>query len=320
MLKRTIELSRQPAHLCTQHEQLLILLKDQDKSDAPISHRIPFEDIGLLLLDERDTTLTHSVLVKLAENDAALVVCGRDHLPTGLYLPLSSNTQILHRLDAQLSASKPTKKRLWAQIVAAKIRAQGANLQLPARGKLLAIARRVRSGDPDNSEAHAAQVYWPALFAGLLDVQHPFRRCPGDRSAPPPNNLLDYAYAVLRASIARALIIAGLLPALGIKHAHRANAFALADDLIEPLRPLADARVRSLAADRRLALDQPTKAELLLLLTSSAVAAETEGPLQVVLSRYVASFLNCLTGESDRLAIPRPSLGVKPDGPEDDDP
>jgi CRISPR-associated protein Cas1 len=282
------------------------------------------------MVDERDTTYSHSVLVKIAEYGGALVICGRDHHPVGMYAPMATNTELLSRLDAQLSISKPMRKRLWAAIVTAKVRAQSANLDHApeVRSALLSMSRRVRSGDPDNIEAQAARAYWPAFFDDLPTLRPPFRRRAGDLAAEPPNNLLDYGYACIRASVARALVSAGLLPALGVKHHHRANAFCLADDLVEPLRPIVDARVRTLAAARRLDLDQPTKAALLDLLTATVQCGERSGPLQVAVGHYVASFVSALVDGQGQLAIPTAidpgaraasSATTPPEGAEDDD-
>jgi CRISP-associated protein Cas1 len=270
------------------------------------------------MVDERDTTYSHMALVKLAEHGGALVVCGRDHMPCGIYAAISGNTALLERLDAQLRMSKPTGKRLWAQIVTAKIRAQAGCLDHApaARAHLWNLSREVRSGDPENLEGQAARVYWGALFAG---VQSGFRRVPGDLSADPPNNLLDYGYAVLRAALARALVSAGLLPALGIKHISRGNYFCLADDLIEPIRPVIDRRARALATAGRLSLDQPTKAELLLTLTATVELEGEQGPLEVAIPRYVASFVRCITGEAARLEVPRILPNETPPAASDDE-
>lgn len=312
MIKRTVEISREPCHLAVRDEQLLILRREEEPRRLPahppnLAGSIPLEDLGVLMVDERETTYSHTALSKLAEYGGALVICGRDHHPVGMYVPLSTNTVLLSRLATQLAATRPTQKRLWSTIVAAKIRAQAANLDhAPAvQSRLLAMARRVRSGDPDNTEAHAARLYWPAMFDDLPTLTRPFRRRPGDRAASPPNNLLDYGYAAIRAAIARSLVSAGFLPALGLHHHHRANAFSLADDLVEPLRPIVDASVRDLAAQRRLALDQPTKAELLVLLTATLRTGDQTGPLLVAVTRYVASFARVLAGEEDRLEIPQ---------------
>lgn len=330
MIRRTVEISREPAHLATRDEQLLILRRDREPQRLParpdnLAGTVPMEDLGVLVVDERDTTYSHAALVKMAEHGAALVVCGRDHQPCGLYLPLSTNTQLLDRLDAQLSASRPTLKRLWQAIVIAKIRAQADNLghDEAARTRLLALSRRVRSGDPDNLEATAAQRYWPSVFADIPRLTHPFRRRPGQRDAAPPNNLLDYGYAAMRAAVARAIISAGLLPALGIKHRRRDNPFCLADDLVEPLRPMIDWKVRSLCQKGQLGLDQPTKAELLLTLSAPVRIGDAVGPASVAIIRYIASFARVLAGEAEELDLPAPWYGRPQDGPlteTDDDP
>lgn len=315
MIKRTIEISREPAHLAVRDGQLLILRKEDSATRLPsrpenLAGSIPCEDIGVVMVDSRDTTYSHWALAELAEHGAAVVVCGRDHHPTGLYLPISSNTQLLSRLDAQLNASKPTKKRLWATIVAAKVKAQAAALPPGpkfdlCRQKLGRLASSIRSGDPDNIEAQAAAVYWPVLFSACIEVAQPFRRCAGERNAPPPNNLLDYGYAALRAGVARAIVSAGLLPALGIMHRGRANPFCLADDLMEPLRPLVDRRVQWLTEKGELELVQSTKAELLDVLTEEVLCGDLKGPLMVTMTRYIAGFVRVLNGEAKTLSVPR---------------
>jgi CRISPR-associated protein Cas1 len=326
MIKRTVEISREAMHLSVRDEQLLLLRKEEEEQ-APRRHparpanlaaSIPCEDLGVLVVDSRETTYSHHALTKLAEHGAALVVCGRDHHPVGMYLPISVNTQLLARLDAQLSASRPTLKRLWAMIVSAKIRAQAVALPpfegaAPIRTRLLHMARRVRSGDPENVEAQAAGVYWPELFRACPAVRQPFRRRPGDPTAEPPNNLLDYGYAAVRAAVARALVSAGLLPALGIRHRGRSNPFCLADDLMEPLRPLVDRRVRHLAERGEVGLDRTTKTELLSVLTEEIVVGPFRGPLLVSTTRYVSSLVESLDmADPGRLMTPCP-LGGTPE-------
>lgn len=314
MIKRTIEISREPAHVAVRDRQLLILRKTDPPARLParpenLAGSIPCEDIGVIMADSRGTTYSHSALAHLAEHGAALVVCGRDHHPAGMFLPISSNTQLLSRLDAQINASKPTRKRAWAAIVAAKVRAQAAALPPRAemdscRTRLTRLAREVKSGDPTNIEAQAASAYWPVVFSLCDPVAQPFRRRAGERGAAPPNNLLDYGYAALRAAVARAIVSAGLLPALGIQHRGRSNPFCLADDLMEPLRPLVDRRARWLAERGELVLDQPTKAELLGVLTEEVGFAGLRGPLLVSVTRYVAGFVRVLTGDAERLETP----------------
>ena len=291
MIKRTIEISREPAHLTVRLGQLIL------ERDGQTVGSIPCEDIGMILVDHAGTTYTHAALEQLAAVDAVVVVCGRDHLPAGILLPLADHHQVVWRVRDQIALTKPLRKQLWKQIIQAKIRAQADNLSPgTARTKLLALARDVRAGDPANAEAQAAKAYWSDFFQGIA-----FRR---ERYGDGPNPLLNYGYAILRAAIARAIVAAGLLPALGIHHTNRSNAFCLADDLIEPLRPLVDRRVKELLDEGRTDLDQPTKAALLELLTWEVGFGEQTGPLMVNLHRYVASLAQCYAGESKELEFP----------------
>jgi CRISPR-associated protein Cas1 len=306
VIKRTIEISQQPVHLTVRNDQLLVQARDGERA---LLSSVPCEAVGLLLVEQVGTTYTHAALIALLRHDAAVVVCGRDHLPAGLLLPIGEHSQVVWRIHDQIAAKRPLRKRLWTQIVQAKIRAQAANL-LPgtvSRSRLLALARRVRSGDPGNIEALAARAYWPAWRDGLSVASQgragavEFRR---DPDGPPPNNLLNYGYAVMRAAVARALVAAGLLPALGIRHHQRGNAFCLADDLVEPLRPIIDARVAELVRAGESDLRPSAKRGLLELLTLDVRTGDQTGPLMVALHRYVASLVKCFEGAADRLDIP----------------
>ncbi len=300
MIKRTIEISQQSVHLSVRLDQLLLQPHDAPECE---SRSIPCEDIGVLLVDHGRTTYSHHALATLVENDAVVIVCGHDHHPVGILLPLADHTQVVWRINDQLQVSKPTKKQLWKQIVQAKIRAQAANLppNSPAFTRLQRLARGVKSGDTEHAESQAARLYWSVWLPEGI----PFRR-DQERTAGPPNNMLNYGYSVLRAAIARALVAAGLLPMLGIHHSNRGNAFCLADDLLEPLRPIVDRRVRQLFIDcRRTELDRPTKAGLLELLTQNVETDGDTGPLFVAVHRYVASLVKCFQGESEKLSIPK---------------
>lgn len=301
MIKRTLEISREPAHLAVRNRQLLL-----QRGGETIAS-LPCEDLGFVAVDHPQTTYTHAALATLLETGAVLLLCGRDHLPAGLLLPLSEHHQVVWRLQAQIDAPLPLKKRLWQQLVRGKILAQAANLdpQGKAARQLRNLARTVRSGDPANCEAQAARIYWANwLLQGPPDDDSlPFRR---DPDQPGINALLNYGYAVLRAALARALVSGGLHPAIGVHHSHRANAFCLADDLIEPLRPLVDARARTLALAGQVELTQPVKAELLDLLTLEVRTGDFCGPLMVALHRYVASFVRILERQAQRLDIPIP--------------
>jgi CRISPR-associated protein Cas1 len=298
VIKRTLEISREPAHLSVRDDQLVL------KRDGQIVGQVPCEDIGVVLVDHPQTTYTHGALAKLAESDAAVVICGRDHLPAAILLPMVDHSQVVWRLDAQLGVSRPLRKQLWRQLVVAKIVAQARNLspELPAYRKMLALAREVRSGDPTNIEAQAARVYWGNWLWALAEEETPeFRR---DPDLPGLNSFLNYGYAVVRAAIARAIVAAGLLPSLGLHHRNRSNAFCLADDLIEPLRPLVDDRVRELHRQGYEELNQPAKAALLEILADRVQFGDEVGPLMVELHRYVASLVRCFTGDERELQIP----------------
>jgi CRISPR-associated protein Cas1 len=306
VIKRTIEISQQPAHLAVRNDQLLLQRGGLTVGQAPC------EDLGVVVVDHPQTTYTHHALVTLAASGACVVLCGRDHLPAALVLPLPDHTEVVWRLGDQIAAKRPLCKRLWQQVVAAKVRAQARNLdpRLPARRKLMALAREVKSGDPANIEAQAARVYWQNWLATpdaeTLD-REPFRRDPNGAGL---NSFLNYGYAILRAALGRAIVAAGLQPSLGLHHRSRSNAFCLADDLMEPFRPLVDDRVREMRRQGYETLDQPAKAELLGLLTTTmglrSSAGPQTGPLMVMLHRTVASLVRCYAGEARRLEFPVP--------------
>lgn len=292
MIKQTIEISREPAYLSVKLDQLLI------RRGEETVRQFPCEDIGVVVVDHPQTTYSHSALASLAESDAALVVCGRNHLPVAVLLPLADHSQVVWRFHDQLRASKPIRKQIWKQLIQAKIRAQAGNLAgvAPARSKLLDLAKSVRSGDPANVEAQAAKVYW-----GNWLPEEAFRR---DHDGDGLNALLNYGYAIVRAALARAIVAAGMHPALGLKHKNRSNAFCLADDLIEPLRPLVDDQARELFRQGYRELDQEAKAGLLKLLAQDVRFAGETGPFMVSLHRYVASLGRCLRGETRQLEVP----------------
>jgi CRISPR-associated protein Cas1 len=196
--------------------------------------RVPLDDIAAVIMHAHGVTWTTSLIAALAERGAPVVLCGTNHAPVAVCLPVEGHHAQNARLRAQWDAGKPLCKQLWKQVVVAKIRWQGAVLSAFDReaGAFEALARRVGSGDPDNVEAQAARRYWPLLMGA------DFRR---DREAGGANAMLNYGYAILRSLAARAVVAAGLHPSIGIHHANRANAFALADDLMEPFRPLVDA-------------------------------------------------------------------------------
>ena len=264
--------------------------------------RVPLDDITALILSGPQVTLSKRVIVELAERKAVIVSCGRNWLPVSLTLPLGAHFQLAGILHDQIKASGPLKKRLWQHIVRTKIDHQAAILtrHWPDHAKLTELAtlsKRVKSGDPDNMEAQAARHYWRALMGET------FRR---DRFAKDGNVYLNYGYTVLRAATARAVCAAGLHPALGLHHGSRVNDFALADDLMEPFRPLVDSVALDLMTkDKDIELTPERKRELAKLLQLDLITDAGASPLANCLGSLARSVANSLTYKSDQLAIAR---------------
>lgn len=302
MLKRNIEISREAAHLAVQHRQLLL------KRDGQVVGSFPAEDLGVVVVDHPQSTYTHGALVELTQQDAVLVICGSNHLPCGLLLPMSDHTQVVTRLRQQIELKLPVKKRLWQQLVQAKILAQARNLQprSTTATQLRHYARAVRSNDADNREGVAARAYWSAWLMEAPEAAADLAGFRRDPDATGLNAMLNYGYAIVRAAIARAITSAGLHPALGLHHSNRSNAFCLADDLIEPLRPMVDETVRERAFAGERELTQHVKAELLNVLTEEVTTGDSSGPLSVALHRYVGSLVAVIEEDADALTIPVP--------------
>lgn len=295
MIRKTLELSTPGTRLSVSHRQLVI-----DRPDQPRVTR-SIEDLGVVIVDDVRATYTQSVFLELLDAGATVLVSGRDHLPVGMMLPLDAHHVQTERHRAQVAASEPTKKRVWQALIRAKIIQQAAVLAhfTGAHGGLAPMAQRVRSGDPDNLEAQAAQRYWPRLFGSA------FRR---NRSAGGVNALLNYGYAVVRAAIARAVVAAGLIPSLGVHHRNRGNPFCLADDLFEPYRPYVDWRVKLLAGDGETLVPEisqgGTRAALLSLLNETVRVTERHMPLLLALQTSAASLCRALTGGELHLSLP----------------
>jgi CRISPR-associated protein Cas1 len=310
LIKRIVEISQARTHLSVRYGQLIIKSFDsaqdrpfdiaQNGREGEQISSIPCEDIGILLVDHRGTTYTHSVFTELLTNGAAVVLCGGDHQPTGMLLPIESNTLQTERFRQQIEAKEPVKKRLWKQIVRAKIKHQAklAGKDSDIYKSLMVLRDRVRSGDPDNIEAQASRKFWPVY---LQDEK--FKR---DIDGPAPNNMLNYGYMVMRAAVARALCSAGLLPSLGIHHRNRYNAFCLADDILEPFRGFVEAKVRDICEGEGVPdeLSQPIKAQLLEVLYEPVVIGGFKGPLMVGLHRTAASLQRVFAGEQKEIDLP----------------
>lgn len=308
MIKKTLYFGN-PTYLSLRNGQLVIKLPEVEhsaslpeviKQQADITRAI--EDIGVVVLDHKQITITSGCMEALLENNCALITCDSKSMPVGLMLPLYGNTTQNERFRKQLEASLPLKKQLWQQTIQAKIRNQAMVLVGCREEEVKCMhvwANNVRSGDPDNLEARAAAFYWKTLFA---DVEG-FTR---DREGIPPNNLLNYGYAILRAVVARGLVISGLLPTLGIHHHNRYNAYCLADDIMEPYRPYVDRLVYSLYKRREnnLNLDKEMKAALLTIPTLEVNIESKRSPLMVAVGQTTASLYKCFNGELRQIRYP----------------
>ena len=235
-MKRVLEISTRGIRLHLKDAQLLI------RKDEETLATVPVEDVGVVILDSTGISISSGALKALSSHGAVVLSCDDSHHPVGLFLPLQANSLHGERLRFQVSASAPFGKNVWGHIIRAKIVNQARNLSpIPERKRLLQLAASVKSGDSGHCESQASRIYWGVVFRDLPGVPSSFRR---QREGPPPNGLLNYGYAVIRAAIARALCGAGLHPGLGIHHRNRYNPFCLADDLMEPFRPFVDSAVR----------------------------------------------------------------------------
>ena len=303
MLRKTIEIATPGARLSVAHRQLVIERPDLPKATVPI------EDLGVLVIDDGRASYTQAVFIESLAAGATVIICGRDHLPAGMMLPMDGHHALTERHWAQVEAGTPLRKRLWQAIVKAKLRQQG-RLLAEVTGQdagLSALAARVRSGDPDNLEAQGAQRYWPRLFGRA------FRR---DRSADDSNALLNYGYAIVRAACARALVASGLIPSLGVWHRNRSNPFCLADDLLEPWRPIVDWKVHGViqdATDLKTLDDRPTRAALLSIFNETILVGGKRWPLLLGIEQSAASLAKALMQNyRDALILPE-SLPLPPD-------
>lgn len=307
MIKRTLYFGN-PSYLSLSQGQLMLRLPEVEKNieltesfKKEAVKTVPVEDIGIVILDHKQITVTQGLLSALLANNVAVVTCDEKRHPEGLLLPLSGHTEYTERIRKQLDASEPLKKNLWQQTIQAKIRNQAAVLRKTgaATDNMQHWERSVRSGDADNHEARAAAYYW----ANIFPPEMAFRR---ERDGDPPNNLLNYGYAILRAVVARGLVSSGLLPVLGIYHRSKYNAYCLADDIMEPFRPFVDLLVREIVMSG-IDYTELTKEIKTLLLGVPVVDIWIDGersPLMVGLQRTTASLARCFAGESRKLAYP----------------
>ena len=300
MIKRTLQIGS-PCHLKCANNQLVVSYSHVKGQENKPDRTVPIEDIGILLLEHQQISLTHYLLDKLVSSNVAVITCNDAHHPTGMLLPLEGNTIQSERFRYQIEATEPLKKQMWQQTVKAKIANQAAVFsKWNINNKLLVnLSNGVLSGDTGGCEGTAAVHYWQNLFPASWLF---FRR----RDGVPPNNLLNYGYAILRATMARAIVGAGLLPTFGIFHRNRYNAYCLADDLMEPYRPFVDVVVRMIIDETSIVdvLTQDFKTRLLQVLTTDVLLNGEKSPLMVAMQRTAASLAKCFAGEQRKLLYP----------------
>lgn len=313
MIKKTLYFGN-PAYLSLRNNQMVIKLPEVQKCTS-VSDSFkkasevtkPIEDIGVVVIDNRQITITSGLLEALLENNCAIITCDHKNMPVGLMLPLYGNTTQNERFRMQLDASVPLQKQLWQQTIKAKIYNQWKVLGNYCDHEIRCMrvwVDEVKSGDAENMEARAAAFYWKNLF--------PIKGFCRDREGMPPNNLLNYGYAILRAIIARSLVSSGLLPTLGIHHHNRYNAYCLADDIMEPYRPYVDNLVYGIWKTEMLVnpynndfeLSRDLKAKLLSIPTLEVVINGKRSPLMVAASITTSSLYKCFAGELRKIFYP----------------
>lgn len=298
MIKRTLYFGS-PSYLSLKDTQMVIDIVEGEKRQLTV----PVEDIGVVVLDSYQITITNPLLNALLANNTAVISCNEKHMPFGLFMPLEANTLQSERFNHQLDASQPLKKQIWQQTVQSKIANQAWLLQTKGIDvePMRYFERSVRSGDPDNYEGRAAAFYWKNLFDGL--TEEAFVR---GRYEDEPNNLLNYGYAILRAIVARSLVGSGLLPTLGIHHRNKYNAYCLADDMMEPYRPFVDRLVLDIVGevDDCSVLTKEIKAKLLAIPTIDVIIDEQKSPLMLATQRTTASLYDCFEGVCRKLLFP----------------
>ncbi|NBC84516.1 MAG: type II CRISPR-associated endonuclease Cas1 [Bacteroidetes bacterium] len=293
MLKRTVYFSS-PCYLSVRQQQLIV--KKEDEA-TPVT--IPVEDLGFVVLEHQQISVSLPLLDALAENNVAVIFCNKSHMPHSMLFPLEGNHLQSELYRQQIAISEPLKKQLWKQTVETKIINQAGLLNKLGKAwqDINALSRDVKSGDAGGREGMAAKMYWNRLFG------KEFTR---ERYGPYPNNFLNYGYIVLRAAVARALTGSGLLPTFGIHHHNRYNAYCLADDIMEPYRPFVDAAVYEIYENYpdQSELEKDIKAELLQVLTVDVQLGQTTRPLMVGLSQTTASLARCFAGEQRKVDYP----------------
>lgn len=299
MIKRTLYFGN-PAFLSVKHKQLIIQKPGLAQSEGE-QHSIPIEDIGMVVADHQQVTFTHTVITSLQENNAVIIWCGHNHLPLAMTLPLMANDTYTQKVRYQIEASEPLKKQLWKQTISAKIQNQ-ANLLRILGYKTLHLDKmipRITSGDTENYEGQAAAIYWNQILEKYEVTR--------GRDEGGPNVFFNYGYAILKAVIARNLVGSGCLPVLGIHHTNKYNAYCLADDIMEPYRPIVDQYIIEYLKDKSYINNELTQEDKAYLLKIPVIDISIQGkdsPLMVGAQRTTASLVKCYQGSARKILYP----------------
>lgn len=298
MIGRIVEVADDRRHLFMARGFMVVQDTEGERKELG---QVPLDDIAAVIANAHGLSYTNNLLVALAERGAPFVLCAANHNAVGMLLPIDGNHHQGKRFDAQLEATKPTAKRLWAEVVRAKLEQQAAALEAMGgpTAPLTALVSKVRSGDPDNLEAQGARRYWGLLFGDK------FRR---DQDAGGLNAMLNYGYTVLRATTARAVIAAGLHPTLGLHHSNDSNPMRLVDDLMEPFRPVIDLKIWQLRRNGEAEITSDTKRALVRTLYDDMQTDVGATPVMVCVQKLATSLAQVYLGEREKLDLPLPGL------------
>lgn len=298
MIGRIVEVADDRRYLFVHRGFLVVQDTEGERKELG---QVPLDDVAAVIANAHGLSYSNNLLVALAERGAPFVLCAANHNAVGMLLPIKGNFEQSHRIEAQIAASRPLHKRMWAGVVRAKLEQQAAALEAAGGpvAPLAALAAKVRSGDPDNLEAQGARRYWNLLFG------EGFRR---DQDAGGTNSLLNYGYTVLRAATARAVIAAGLHPSIGLHHSNDNNAMRLVDDLMEPFRPIVDLKVWLLRRNGEEHVTPETKRALVRTLYDDMQTDAGATPVMVCMQRLATSLAQVYLGQRERLDLPLPGL------------
>lgn len=298
MIGRIVEVADDRRHL-SMHRGFMVV-QDTEGERKELG-QVPLDDIAAVIANAHGLSYTNNLLVALAERGAPFVLCAANHNAVGMLLPIDGNFEQAKRIEAQIAASLPTHKRLWAAVVRSKLEQQAAALEAAGAptAPLTALVSKVKSGDPENIEAQGAQRYWRLLFGDA------FRR---DQDGGGLNGLLNYGYTVLRAATARAVVTAGLHPSIGLHHSNDNNAMRLVDDVMEPFRPVIDLKVWHLRRNGENEVTPETKRALVRTLYDDMQTEAGATPVMVCAQKLAVSLAQVYLGERDKLDLPLPGL------------